>query len=80
METGHTELRDETDRYKAMTSTCCNYMEKYMPLYIQRQMTEFIEYLFTERAMRWRIAWYNEVKIPLLTAAILHDNGEASLQ
>ena len=38
-----------------------------------------MEYLFTERHMRWRINWYNEVKIPMLTAAILFDNGQESL-
>lgn len=38
-------------------------------------MTEFMEYLHTERSIRWRINWYNEVKIPMLTAAILFDSG-----
>jgi len=38
-----------------------------------------MEYLFTERHMRWRINWYNEVKIPMLTAGILYDNGLDSL-
>jgi hypothetical protein len=50
-----------------------------MPLYMQRQITEFMEYLHPERAMRWRINWYNEVKIPMLTAAILFDSGQDSL-
>ena len=39
-------------------------------------MTDFLEYLFTDRSVRWRINWYNEVKIPMLTSAILFDNGE----
>jgi len=43
-------------------------------------MTDYLEYLFTDRAVRWRINWYNEVKIPMLTSAILFDNGEQSLQ
>lgn len=51
-----------------------------MPLYIQRQMTDFIEYLFTEKATRWRINWYNEIKIPMLTAGIMFDCGHQSLE
>ena len=54
-------------------------MEKYLPLYVQRQLTDFLEYLFTERAIRWRINWYNEIKIPMLTSAIMFDNGKQSL-
>lgn len=54
-------------------------MEKYLPLYIQRQLSDFLEYLFTERAVRWRINWYNEIKIPMLTSAIMFDNGKQSL-
>ena len=55
-------------------------MEKYMPLYLQRQLTDFLEYIFIDRQTRWRINWYNEVKIPMLTAAILFDNGTDLLQ
>ena len=43
-------------------------------------MSDFLEYLFNDRALRWRINWYNEVKIPMLTAAILIDNGDDSIQ
>lgn len=42
-------------------------------------MTDFIEYLNPERAVRWKINWYNEIKIPMLTAGILFDNGHESL-
>lgn len=42
-------------------------------------MTDFIEYLNPERSMRWKINWYNEIKIPMLTAGILFDNGHESL-
>lgn len=73
-------LTDQVDFAVNQTMTCSNYMEKYMPLYVQRQMTEFLEYLFTDRSIRWRINWYNEVKIPMLTAGILFDNGHQSLQ
>jgi hypothetical protein len=28
-----------------------------------------------DRASKWRLNWYNELKIPLLTAVIMLDNG-----
>lgn len=60
-------------------STVANYLEKYLPMYLQRQMTDFVEYLFNDRQTKWRVNWYNEIKIPMLTAAILFDNGYESL-
>ena len=68
-------LHQQIDQIDNLTCTCNNFMEKYMPLYVQRQISDFIEYLFTDRATRWRLNWYNEIKIPLLTAGIMFDNG-----
>ena len=42
-------------------------------------MTEFMEYVHLDRVVRWRMNWYNEIKIPMLTAAILNDSGVESL-
>lgn len=42
-------------------------------------MTDFVEYLFQDREVRWRCKWYNEIKMPMLTAAILADTGNDSL-
>ena len=50
-----------------------------MPLYLQRSMTDFMEYVHTDRAVRWRINWFNEIRVPMLTAAILFDNGSESI-
>lgn len=60
--------------------TCANFMEKYLPLYMQRQMSDFVEYLMPEAHMLKRINWYNEIKIPLLTAQVLLDTGHEGLQ
>ena len=43
-------------------------------------MTDFLEYILTDRALRWRINWYNEIKIPMLTTGIIFDNGKESLE
>jgi hypothetical protein len=33
-----------------------------------------------DRQIKWRIGWYNEIKIPMLTAGVIFDNGSESLQ
>ena len=42
-------------------------------------MSDFVEYVFNDRVVKWRVNWYNEIKIPLLTTGILYDNGQESL-
>ena len=42
-------------------------------------MTDFVEFVFPERPIKWRINWYNEIKIPMLTAGVLTDTGYESL-
>ena len=42
-------------------------------------MTEFMEYVFQEKTILFRIRWFNEVKTPMLTTCILFDNGSESL-
>jgi len=42
-------------------------------------MTDFFEYVLQDKETRWRINWYNEIKMPMLTAAILADTGKDSL-
>jgi hypothetical protein len=42
-------------------------------------MTELLEFVFPESATKWRVGWFNEIKVPMLTAAILFDSGKDSL-
>ncbi len=58
-----------------LSRNCANYLEKYIPLSVQRQITEIFDYVFTDRQIKWRVNWFNEVKIPMLTAALLTDSG-----
>lgn len=74
------EMRKTVDQCNIEVETCSNYMEKYMPLTIQRQISEFVEYVMPSRETRWRVNWYNEIKIPMLTSAIMYDSGRQSLQ
>lgn len=43
-------------------------------------MSDLLEYVFPERPIKWRINWYNEVKVPMLTAGVLADAGVESLE
>ena len=45
-ETQNEGLMGEFQRTKHRVLESNNYMEKYLPLYLQRQMTEFMEYVF----------------------------------
>lgn len=50
-----------------------------MPIYIQRQLSEVLNYILPDKLSRWRLQWFNDLKIPLLTSLILIDNGDNSL-
>jgi len=38
-------------------------------------MSEFLDYVLPERENKWRIHWYNEIKMPMLTAGVMSDSG-----
>ena len=59
-----------TDVYlaKSYSETSCNYLEKYQPIYMQRQLTQVLGYVFPQKDIQWRLNWFNEVKMPILTA------------
>lgn len=47
---------------------------------MQRLVSDMLEFIYQDQKVnRFRLKWYNEVKIPMLTAGILIDNGAHSL-
>ena len=68
-------MRDDLRTAKADAETSCNYLEKYSAVYMQRQLTHVLGYIFPQKDVTWRLNWYNEVRMPLLTAGILQDKG-----
>ena len=80
MQTNLNELREDLVTAKADAETCCNYLEKYAPVYAQRQLTHVLGYVFPQKDVTWRLNWYNEVRFPLLTAGILQDGGKHQLR
>lgn len=52
-----------------------------MPIYIQRQFSQCLEFVLPDRASKWRLRWFEEIKVPLLTSLLFIDEkGKANLQ
>lgn len=67
------------DELETETTSCRNFMEKYMPVQVQRLLTQMFTYCFPDKNTQRRIKWYNEIKIPQLSAALLLDVGTSFL-
>ena len=81
------QLRIELDRLakdlQATTTaanTACNYMDKYSAIYVQRQISQTLNYILPQKDVNWRLNWFNEVKMPLLNSLILLDKGDHHLE
>ena len=44
-----------------------DFVNKYEPIYIQRQITQSLQNIFPDPTSQWRINYFNDVKMPLLT-------------
>lgn len=60
--------------------TCSNYVEKYVPMHLQRSITHILAFVFPGRDTAWRLNWYNELRMPILSAALLTDEGKHNLR
>ena len=47
---------------------------------VQRTITHVLGFVFPQRDVAWRLNWYNEIRIPMLAAAMLSDEGVVNLQ
>ena len=61
-------------------STTSNFLQKYIPMLLQRQMTHVLGFVFPQRDVAWRLNWFNEMRMPLLSAALLNDEGKHRLK
>ena len=55
------------------------FIYKFEPIYIQRSITQAITYIFPDSTTQWRLNWFNEVKMPILTTILLFE-AEISLE
>ena len=61
--------------------TCSNYIDKYLPIQVHREVTRFLKFIFeSNRDYCNRVDWYDEIKTPLLTSIILCDTGNETLE
>ena len=56
-----------------------NYVEKYLPIYINRQFIEVMEIVLMKKQMV-KYRKYNDYKMPMLMEAMFRDNGMPELQ
>ena len=62
-----------------MVTGCHNYVDKYLPLFMMRQISEVIDSVQTSIKLRYKLKRYMELKEEKLTEAILDDDGLADL-
>ena len=43
-------------------------------------MTHVLAFVFPGRDTAWRLNWYNELRMPILSAALLTDEGKHNLR
>lgn len=58
----------------SQTQTMIEFLHKFEPIYIQRQITQALQYVFPDSTIQWRLNWFNEVKMPVLTTLLLHQS------
>ena len=55
------------------------FIRKFEPIYIQRQITQALQYVFPDATIQWRLNWFNDVKMPLLTTMLLY-KGDSDME
>ena len=63
-----------------MVQGCENYLEKYQPLFVHRQITDALDNVITNVKQKWRIKKYAESKGSFFTDKILGDDGSPDLE
>ena len=63
-----------------MVQGCENYLEKYQPLFAQRQIQEILEHVLSSSKEKYKLKKYVEMKAAVFTEKILEDHGAPDLQ
>ena len=72
-------MKSDVHAAKSGSEACCNYLEKYLPLYMQRNLTHVLGYIFPQKDIQWKLNWFNEIRMPILTINLLNDDGKQNL-
>ena len=63
-----------------MVQGCENYLEKYQPLFAQRQIQEILENVLSSSKEKYKLKKYIELKAVVYTDKIRGDGGAPDLQ
>lgn len=55
------------------------FIHKYEPVYIQRQITQTLQNIMQDPNVLWRLQWFNDIKMPMLTTLLMY-KSEISLE
>lgn len=73
------EISEYTEINRNMVHGCENYLEKYLPLFNQRQINETLDYVIPSVKTKWTIKKYGDAKNEHYTRRILQDDGKPDL-
>ena len=73
-------MSKKLDGIVSEVATNANFLQKYVPLQTQRAITHVLGFVFPQKDVQWRLNWYNELRMPMLTTALLTDEGKQNLQ
>jgi len=48
------------------------FIHKYEPIYIQRQISQTLNAVLEDPKLLWRLNWFNDVKMPMLTTLLMY--------
>ena len=72
--------QEYTELTRNMVQGCENYLEKYQPLFAQRQIQEILEHVLSSTKEKYKLKKFIEAKAVVLTEKILDDHGAPDLQ
>ena len=55
------------------------FIHKYEPVYIQRQITQTLQNIIQDPNVLWRLQWFNDIKMPMLTTLLMY-KSEISIE
>ena len=73
-------IRQRVDNMAHDINMTGNYLQKFVPMQIQRAITHVVSFVWPQRDVAWRMNWYNELRMPMLSMALLTDEGRCNLQ
>ena len=57
---------------ESLTKNMIDFIHKYEPIYIQRQITQTLTNVFPDPNVQWRLNWFNDIKMPMLTTLLMY--------